>query len=348
MIPAGDELGGNLMNAIDAGARELPDHLHAPLLHAGFWQRFAAYLIDAVILVPALFVLEAFFMVPLALQAAHHKPTNSAPAFGWIALWWLSMIVLPWLYFALCESSKLQATPGKLALGLRVTDVQGRRVGFGKATGRWFGKLVSGLIFNIGYMMAGWTARKQALHDMMANCCVVRRDALVAFERSGFAEGNGASRGSGMPGWAVALIVLGTFFVVVIPTVAILAAIAIPAYQDYVIRTQALQGVTLAESAKTAVAEYAMQHDGQLPADNAAAGLTSPDSINGNYVTQIEVRNGEIIVTYGNHANMHLANGHLLLQPQVDAGYLRWSCGSDDIPDRYLPMACRANRNAGP
>ena len=325
----------------------LPDHYHAPLLHAGFWQRFAAYLIDCLIMVPVFIVLEFVFIAPLMVEAARQRNPDPAPAFGWMAFVWLMMIVLPWLYFALCESSRLQATPGKLALGLRVTDMHGRRIGFGKATGRYFGKFVSSLIFNIGYMMAGWTARKQALHDMMADCCVVRRDALAAFERGDLAEGSAGTPNSGMPGWAVALIVLGAFFVVVIPIVAILAAIAIPAYQDYVIRAQVAQGMALADGAKTAVTGYATEHEGQMPADNSAAGLSSPDSISGIYVTQVEVRNGEIVVTYGNRANTRLSNGHLLLQPQVAAGHLYWSCSSDDIPDRYLPMACRTNRNTG-
>jgi hypothetical protein len=81
-----------------------------------------------------------------------------------------------WLYFALFESSKSQATPGKMAMGIKVVDDVGQRVGFGRATGRYFGKIVSGLILNIGYLLAGWTARKQALHDMMASTLVVFND----------------------------------------------------------------------------------------------------------------------------------------------------------------------------
>ena len=80
-----------------------------------------------------------------------------------------------WLYFALFESSAMQATPGKRAMGLKVVGETGRRIGFGKATGRYFGKIVSGMIFNIGYLMAGLTARKQALHDLMAGTLVVFR-----------------------------------------------------------------------------------------------------------------------------------------------------------------------------
>ena len=71
------------------------------------------------------------------------------------------------------ESSSKQATLGKLALGIVVTDLSGNRISFGRATGRYFGKIVSGMIMCIGYIMAGFTERKQALHDIMASCLVI-------------------------------------------------------------------------------------------------------------------------------------------------------------------------------
>jgi uncharacterized RDD family membrane protein YckC len=82
--------------------------------------------------------------------------------------------VAQWLYFALLESSSKQATVGKMALGIRVTDLDGRRITFGRATGRHFGKILSGLILGIGFLMAAFTERKQALHDMLAGTLVVR------------------------------------------------------------------------------------------------------------------------------------------------------------------------------
>jgi uncharacterized RDD family membrane protein YckC len=79
-----------------------------------------------------------------------------------------------WIYEASMESSTKQATIGKMALGLKVTDLAGRRISFARATGRHFAKLVSGMILLIGYIMAGFTERKQALHDMIAGTLVVR------------------------------------------------------------------------------------------------------------------------------------------------------------------------------
>ena len=72
------------------------------------------------------------------------------------------------------ESSAKQATVGKMALGIIVTDLDGRRIGFGRATGRYFAKILSALTLGIGFLMAGFTERKQALHDMVASCLVVK------------------------------------------------------------------------------------------------------------------------------------------------------------------------------
>jgi uncharacterized RDD family membrane protein YckC len=87
---------------------------------------------------------------------------------------WLVSFVLNWLYEAILTSSAMQATPGKMAFGLRVTTVDGEQIGFGRATGRFFGKIVSSLILCIGFIMIAFSARKQGLHDMMAGTVVVR------------------------------------------------------------------------------------------------------------------------------------------------------------------------------
>lgn len=79
-----------------------------------------------------------------------------------------------WIYEAAMESSSKQATIGKMALGLKVTDMEGRRISFARASGRHFAKFISGMILLVGYIMAGFTQRKQALHDMIAGTLVQR------------------------------------------------------------------------------------------------------------------------------------------------------------------------------
>ena len=138
-------------------------------IHAGFWRRCAAYTIDYFITFVASYVVglvAGFALTPGQGVAG----MMTAPTVGG-----LLGLVVGWLYFALQESSAQQATLGKRALGIKVTDGNGLRIGFGRATGRFFGKLLSGLIFAIGFMLAGWTEKKQALHDMLANTLVVFR-----------------------------------------------------------------------------------------------------------------------------------------------------------------------------
>jgi uncharacterized RDD family membrane protein YckC len=154
-------------------------------VYAGFWLRFVAYLIDAIVL--------GFFAVPILVGAAmlmgvttvltdlpHHRdPFDNGwpPAMaGFIALCGLIGIVGTWLYHALLESSEWQATLGKKIMGLEVTDMAGARVTFARATGRHFAKFITGLIpLGIGYILAGFTEKRQALHDMLASCLVLRK-----------------------------------------------------------------------------------------------------------------------------------------------------------------------------
>lgn len=331
------------MNDTPAGAaQELPDHFHAPLLHAGFWRRFAAFLIDGLIVGGVAMILYLILAVALVVPAM--ATGGRGFSFRMLALLLLFdalVVVGQWLYFALCESSHLQATPGKLALGLRVTDMRGQRIAFGRASGRFFGKILSGIIMDVGYMLAGWTARKQALHDMLANCCVVRRDALDAYMR-GELDASTVSPGvrTGMPGWAIALIAVGACFFVLVPVIAIMAAIAIPAYQSYIVRAQVAEGQMLAGTAKVAVDAYVAK-TGNVPRDNGAAGLAAPDTLNGRYVTGIQVDNGSVIVTYGAAANGAIAGDHLVFKPYGSRDAVQWRCSSPDIEVKYLPPVCR-------
>lgn len=143
------------------------------IVHAGFWRRCAAYVLDSIILsIAFLIIMGLVGLATAALIAGEH--------FGMVGLImfvaYVGLIVSAWLYFAKLESGPSQATIGKRVMGIKVTDDRGQRIGFGRATGRFFGKIISGMIMNIGYLMAGFTGRKQALHDMMAGCCVVFRE----------------------------------------------------------------------------------------------------------------------------------------------------------------------------
>ena len=151
--------------------------------YAGFWLRFVAHLIDGLLIgavAGAIFV-PMFFLTGLGgfLRAVEHDhqpdPAVIASFVSSIALLALASVLGSWLYYAYFESSDWQATVGKKVLNLIVTDMDGNRVSFGRASGRYFAKIVSGLIpLGIGYILAGVTEKKQALHDMIASCLVLR------------------------------------------------------------------------------------------------------------------------------------------------------------------------------
>ena len=160
--------------------------------YAGVWLRFVASLIDQLVLgipVGGIFVFCFLVFGGAAWLQAHSivfgDPQQSpeliismfSKMFGYIALFSLMLIMIDWIYYALMESSTWQATLGKKALNLRVTDMQGNRLSFGHATGRFFAKVLDRFIpFAIGFIMAGFTEKKQALHDMIAATLVIRNN----------------------------------------------------------------------------------------------------------------------------------------------------------------------------
>lgn len=130
---------------------------------------------------------------------------------------------------------------------------------------------------------------------------------------------------------------------IVIAIIGILAAIAIPAYENYVIRSQLTEGLSLADGAKTAMAVFE-QNSGLWPSSNASAGLATDTSIVGNYVTQVDVGNptGVIAITYGNKANAAISGGILELSAATTGGSVEWTCKvKSGIANKYLPSSCR-------
>jgi uncharacterized RDD family membrane protein YckC len=148
-----------------------------PVRYAGFWLRAVALLIDSIVL--------GFLTLPILARPIMQNVgpnitlksyfeflrsgTTQAIAFS------LLLDLMFWLYCAAFESSGWQATPGKKLLGLYVTDLKGNRISFLRASGRFLGKALEQLTLFIGFLMAGFTAKKQALHDMLCGCLVLRK-----------------------------------------------------------------------------------------------------------------------------------------------------------------------------
>jgi len=133
---------------------------------------------------------------------------------------------------------------------------------------------------------------------------------------------------------------------IVVAIIGILAAIAIPAYQDYTIRAQVSEGLNLSAGAKAAVSEFYLGR-GVYPANNTEAGISLNTEIQGNYVSQVNVNAGAITVTFSNSspqkANLAINTAILSLSPTTSAGSIIWTCasGNTKLEAKWLPSSCR-------
>lgn len=151
-----------------------PASLAAPVqkidvLYAGFWRRVLAYLIDLVVLAGFQGALSAIVIV--ASDGDVRTVANVAPVCALVA----------WAYYALMESSPARGTLGKIALNLFVADLRGDPITFYRASARYWLKILSSLLFGLGWLLAGFTPRKQALHDLLSGCLVLRRRTYFVF-----------------------------------------------------------------------------------------------------------------------------------------------------------------------
>jgi uncharacterized RDD family membrane protein YckC len=174
LIPEGATPGGEAIE--DARASE-PRVATSPgrFVYAGFWLRLAAYIIDSLAL--GLTVGVAILM-PLmnrgVISPANPWAIYTNTSRQYVALQLLLMMI-QWVYFALLESSAWQASLGKRTLGLVVTDLEGKRISFGRASARYFCSLLSSFILMIGFIMIAFTQRKQGLHDILTGCLVIKK-----------------------------------------------------------------------------------------------------------------------------------------------------------------------------
>ena len=150
------------------------------MIYAGFWRRAVAFILDMfMVAIPTTLVFGP--IVALETLSLGTDPSNlSATQAGLLGItlfsWQLITLVLTWLYFAFWESGNKQSTWGKRLLGIKVVGRHGKRISFARATGRFFAKTISYVIFYIGFIMAGFTSRKRALHDIIAETYVVKKD----------------------------------------------------------------------------------------------------------------------------------------------------------------------------
>jgi uncharacterized RDD family membrane protein YckC len=293
-------------------------------IHGGFWRRAAAYFIDGFIVGIIGWVVALVLIFGLAASGGVAMMMLGA------MLNYVIVLAIYWLYFALQESSAAQATLGKRAMDLKVVDERGRRISFGRATGRFFGKIVSWFIAGVGFILAAFTERKQALHDMMASTFVVF---------------DSVEPGAPLPtvrppmpwyGWVINILFLS------LAPLGIIAAIALPAYQDYLMRAQLATGLVAAEGAKAAVTTfYAAQN--RCPASNEEAGFGMAPGAGG-FVSDVSIKpDCRVVVTFvGSDAvNYKLRGEQIEMTGVPDAGNLTWTCAAGSIASRLLPASCQ-------
>lgn len=164
------------LNTPDLDPDLYPEGDQGPVAYASFWARFVAVFVDGILIgllgmVFRFFIFGIIFGIMIASQGQALTEGN-LQLLNFLA--YIIGIVVGWLYCALQESSAAQATIGKKAMGLRVTDEAGNRISFGRASGRHFGKIISSFLLFIGWLMQPFTKKKQALHDLMAGTLVVK------------------------------------------------------------------------------------------------------------------------------------------------------------------------------
>lgn len=162
-------------------------HAGGEVVYAGFWKRAAAYVIDAFVIGAASQILQMAVMVAFmgigagaGSFSSGSNPFDSAFGIAMIALVYLLPIALQAFYFAAFHASSKQATLGKMAVGIKVADDEGRRIGLLRGIARYFASWISSIILCIGFVMAAFTQRKQALHDLICRTQVVDKWAYTA------------------------------------------------------------------------------------------------------------------------------------------------------------------------
>jgi len=255
----------------------------ADVVQAGFLRRWAALFLDQLILSSAFYavVIVVFLLAgmtgavtPLDLPEAEDPST-------WLTLVYPVMVLLYYVgagfYYARMESSRHQATVGKMALGIKVVDVHGARLSFTHALGRWFAAALSYLTLYIGFLMAAFTQNKQALHDLVAGTLVVDRWAF---------SDHPERQTRGPTGCLIAFAVVMALMVL-LAVLGIVAAISIPAYQQYLARTQFAHLEAPLAGLKAQVESH-LDATATCP-DNTDSGFGAPESYAGAGISRIVV-----------------------------------------------------------
>ncbi len=323
-------------------------------MYAGFWNRFAAFFFDYLILLVPLWIVSFVFSLMGAAMAI----------VGAFAIY-----ILIWLYEAFLLSSSMQATVGKLILGVQVRDLDGNGISFLRATGRFWSKFIGpvagGILIGIGtfiggvfaflmlligfivmlapFVIAAFNPQRRALHDLIAGTIVVDRNTVAGSEPSGIKPG---------VGWAITTSVAVTLTPVFVGIFAgIFAGAALlgmaggatasieSSGSDFAAKSTVDIADSVVGGVKFEVEQYAQTHDGIYPSSTeelTASGASLPTELPG--ATLAISGDGQIVVTLTEPAE--IAGTSLQYTPSSEGGLTNWTCTSPDVKDEYLPDGC--------
>ncbi len=314
---------------------ETTEHPATPamdVVYAGFWRRWAALLLDSLILSAGFYGVILIAAIVAGLSGlVNDWPEEQVPV--WLGIAYLLLIagyyVAAALYYSLQESSVHQATLGKRALGIKVTGLEGGRLTRSQALGRWFAAALSYMTLYIGFLMAAFTRRKQALHDIAAGTLVVDRWAYTDTpERQ--------QRHLSL------LVVLLGLLLLILPVIAIVAAIAIPQYQQYVVRARIATAIAAAAPLKADITSWRAQH-GHCP-ENGQGPIGLANTYASGNIETIETGKMQdsdrcgIQITLRDLSTDDADGKRIWLELDADSG--QWICSSD-VKNVLLPTICR-------
>ena len=301
------------------------------VVSAGFLRRWAALFVDQLIcgtvfnIFSSLITSLMFAGISLTPESWLENPMVFAPILLVLLLLYFLMVGA---YYSVMESSKLQATVGKLALGIKVVDAHGQRLSYLHALGRWVAASLSYFTLYIGFLMAGFTKHKQALHDLVANTHVVDRWAYTEFP-----ERQQRQLGGCLIAFVIAMVLL-----LLLVIVGVIAAISVPAYLQYTARAE-FSKVGQSLVLITENVESAWQVEGRCPT-NRSYGFGAPESYAADGINRIvfdEFTPGECGIsvwlppTIGSVERQFLA--------EYNPSLARWRCTFTSDPDA-LPAWC--------
>ena len=286
-----------------------PPPLPGAAPYGGFWVRFAAHFADGFIISVLTVVLVVLWVVAIEFEGSDVAGI----------LWSVSFVTVGQFYHAYYVSSAKMATPGKRLCGLYVTNVDGHRLSFMHALGRNVAALLSYLTLYIGFFMAGFTERKQALHDKVAGTLVHRQPGSSSV-------------------WVV-LIVAGLFIFVAL--VGIIAAVAIPAFDDYGTRAKMAGVLATMREAREPIVIYEKEK-GAWPTTWEQVQfnpLSQLQQYSRPIVEDIRLERGGVVVTI---VKIRGAQGQVSLTPRkAGEDLVEWTCTSSPEIGKYMPASCR-------